>query len=71
MTNRAYQVRSRLEKLQYIHSTLQDMGHIFGVEDDMLTRSIKHVEVGLPTFCQCCCLFIFRYYQLTYSSDVV
>ncbi len=33
-----------LEKLEYIHSTLQDMGHIFGVEDDMLTRSIKHVE---------------------------
>ena len=35
---------SDLEKLEYIHSTLQDMGHIFGVEDDMLTRSIKHVE---------------------------
>ena len=44
MTNRAYQVRSRLEKLEYIHSTQQDMGHIFGVEDVMLTRSIKHVE---------------------------
>ena len=35
---------SNLEKLEYIHSTLQDMGYIFGVEDDMLTRSIKHVE---------------------------
>ena len=33
-----------LEKLEYIHATLQDMEHIFGVEDDMLTRSIKHVE---------------------------
>mgnify|MGYP003151981892 CR=1 FL=1 len=33
-----------LEKLEYIHSTLQDMEHIFGIEDDMLTRSIKHVE---------------------------
>ena len=33
-----------LEKLEYIHSTLQDMVHIFSVEDDMLTRSIKHIE---------------------------
>ena len=33
-----------LEKLEYVYSTLQDMGHIFGVEDDMLTRSINHVE---------------------------
>ena len=33
-----------LEKLEYIHLTLQDMGHIFGIKDDMLTESIKHVE---------------------------
>ena len=33
-----------LEKLEYIHSTLQDMEHIFGIEDDMLTVSLKYVE---------------------------
>ena len=33
-----------LEKLEYVHSTLQDMGHIFGVEDDMLNKSIEYVE---------------------------
>ena len=33
-----------LEKLEYIHSTLQDMEHIFGVKDDMLTESIKHIK---------------------------
>ena len=41
---------SDLEKLEYIHSTLQDMVHIFSqvgpnqVEDEMLTRSIEYVE---------------------------
>ena len=38
------QAMTDLEKLEYIHSTLQDMGHIFGIEDDMLTVSLKHVE---------------------------
>ena len=33
-----------LEKLEYIHSTLQDMQHIFGIEDDMLSVSLKYVE---------------------------
>ena len=39
-----------LEKLEYIHSTLQDVEHIFSqvgpsqVEDEMLTRSIEYVE---------------------------
>ena len=33
-----------LEKLEYIHSTLQDMEHIFGIKDDMLAASLKHIE---------------------------
>jgi len=33
-----------LEKLEYIHSTLQDMEHIFGIEDDMVSESIAFVE---------------------------
>jgi hypothetical protein len=33
-----------LEKLEYVHSTLQDMQHIFGIEDDMLSVSLKYVE---------------------------
>jgi len=33
-----------LDKLEYIHCTLQDMQHIFNIEDDMLLRSLEFVE---------------------------
>jgi len=42
--NRRSRAMTDLEKLEYIHSTLRDMEHIFGIEDDMVSESIAFVE---------------------------
>jgi hypothetical protein len=37
------------EKLEYIIATLDDMKNIFGIEDDMLERSLVHAQSLINT----------------------